>query len=122
MQIVFVLLAHDAASMVARVARVMTATGHRMVIHSGAKVADGEVRARETMVSDLCDRVRFAAEVGRCGGADTTSLRSTRNTLSGHQEKSHPTRPINLYGYELRVHDTLNLLPRHLCDGFCNVL
>ena len=63
MQIVFVLLAHDAPSLVARVARTMTATGHRMVIHYDAKVPDAEFTALKASLSGLGDRVRFARRV-----------------------------------------------------------
>ena len=62
-QIVFVLLAHNAPALVARVARTMTATGHRMVIHYDAKVSDAAFAALRSSLADLDDRVRFARRV-----------------------------------------------------------
>lgn len=80
MQIVFVLLAHNAASLVARVARTMTATGHRMVIHYDAKVPDSEFAALEGMLSDLGDRVRLAPRV-EVGWGEWSVVQATLNAI-----------------------------------------
>ncbi len=85
LQIVFVLLAHNAASLVARVARTMTSTGHRMVIHYDAKVADDEVKALEASLSDLGDRVRFARRV-EVGWGEWSVVQATLNAIEAIAE------------------------------------
>ena len=85
LQIVFVLLAHNAASLVARVARTLTATGHRMVIHYDAKVPEAEFNALKASVAALGDRVRFARRV-RVGWGEWSVVQATLNAVEAVAE------------------------------------
>ena len=85
MQIVFVLLAHNAPALVARVARTMTATGHRMVIHYDAKVPAAEDAALRADLADLGDRVRFARRV-TVGWGEWSVVQATLNAVEAIAE------------------------------------
>ena len=80
MQIVFVLLAHNAAPLVSRVARTMTATGQRMVIHYDAKVPEHEFAALRDGLADLGDRLLFARRV-TVGWGEWSVVQATLNAL-----------------------------------------
>ena len=68
LQIVFALLAHGNPQLVAQLARTMTETGHRIVVHYDAKVADS---AFDSLLAGLGDRVGRAGdpELPRCRGS-----------------------------------------------------
>ncbi len=80
MQIVYALLAHNASKLVARVARTMTSTGHRIVIHYDAKVPDAEFAALRAELTGLGDRVRFAKRV-TVGWGEWSVVQATLNCL-----------------------------------------
>ncbi len=85
MQIVFVLLAHNASALVARVARTMTATGHRMVIHYDAKVPEAEFARLRAGLADLGDRVVFARRV-TVGWGEWSVVEATLNGIEAIAE------------------------------------
>lgn len=85
MQIVFVLLAHNASALVSRVARTMTATGHRIVIHYDAKVPDAEFAALRDGLADLGERLRFARRV-TVGWGEWSVVQATLNAVEAIAE------------------------------------
>ena len=58
LKIVFALLAHGDPKLVAHVVRTMIKTGHRIVVHYDAKVADPQYGALVAAVGEDTDHVR----------------------------------------------------------------
>ena len=80
MQIVFALLAHSDPQLVARLARTMTETGHRIVVHYDAKAADRAFDSLQAALCDRSDRVCFARRV-RVGWGEWSVVQATLNCL-----------------------------------------
>ena len=80
LQIVFALLAHSDPQLVAQLARTMTETGHRIVVHYDAKAADSAFDSLRAALGDRTDRVCFARRV-RVGWGEWSVVQATLNCL-----------------------------------------
>ncbi len=80
LQIVFALLAHSDPQLVARLARTMTETGHRIVVHYDAKATDRNFDVLQAAIGDRSDRVCFARRV-RVGWGEWSVVQATLNCL-----------------------------------------
>ncbi len=80
LQIVFALLAHGDPQLVAQLARTMTETGHRIVVHYDAKIADHAFERLRAGLGDRADRVCFARRV-RVGWGEWSVVQATLNCL-----------------------------------------
>ena len=80
LKIVFALLAHGDPKLVAHVVRTMIKTGHRIVVHYDAKVADPQYEALQAAAGGDLDTVRYARRV-RVGWGEWSVVQATLNCI-----------------------------------------